>query len=154
MRCHYCIFSIKESENCHFHTILLTGFAHLLSWFWWRISNTQIKNSVLVNKHLSLNLPECVASVLTHGVGEICKMWRNSGKYDLFVARPWESLKKVGYLPSFIGLHSFMTSVSKTSLRKRFSVSDSQSGTGSQNCSVAPDSGLGAGMKRLTLSLP
>ena len=48
------------------------------------ISNIRIKNAVLINKHLSLNLPERVASELAHDVGEICKIRRNSGKFDLF----------------------------------------------------------------------
>ena len=41
---------------------------------------------VHVNKHLSQNLPECVASALAHDVGEICKLRRNSVKSALIVA--------------------------------------------------------------------
>lgn len=50
-------------------------------------------------------------------------------------------------LHSFISMHSFMTS--NTSLMKRVSAPDSESGTGGHDCSAAPNSESGTGWNGL-----
>ena len=65
-------------------------------------------------------------------IGEICSE-----------SHTWEQLKEVGcsYFLSFICIRSFTTV--KTSLMKRYCVSNSELGAGRQNCSLVPNSWVG-----------
>ena len=75
--------------------------------------------------------------MLANDIAQICKIQRNSAKFA-------QEVKEVGcsYFRTFICMHSFTTL--KTSLIKQVSVSNSESDTGGQNCSVMPDTELGA----------
>ena len=85
------IWSIEKSVKtvCFFYTVLVTGFAHLLAWIWWRISNIWVKITVFINKHLIQNLLEFVASVIASDVKEIRKILRNLAKFVLKVMVLW-----------------------------------------------------------------
>ena len=89
---------------------------------------------VHVNKHLSQNLPECVASALAHDVGKICKLRRNSVKSAPIVAC-MNSEKKWVVVTSLLLSVCVALRLLKpvTDLIKWTFVPDPESGAGGQN---------------------
>ena len=124
----------------YFHTILPTSFGHLLTRIWFFKKNQQYQgwNDCIHQQTLHLK-PPWICSI---GACSWCRRNSQNKKFSKICSEghPWQWLKEVGssYLPSFVSMHSYMTS--KSSLMKQYCVLDSESGSSVQNCSVASDS--------------
>ena len=95
---------VNVKTVCYFHSILPTGFAHLLAWNLIRIGNIRVKITVFINEHLIENLLEFVASALSRDVEKNCKIWRNLAKCTLKFARgnSWRKWVVLTSLPSLV----------------------------------------------------